>query len=118
MRFIIALLVNGLLVYGAAGLFQEVHVDSYLTAILVALLLALVNAIIKPILTWVTMPISIITLGLFLLVINGVLVLLVDLLVPGFRVDGLFTAIVFSVILTIFNFLIGGFNIQTRRYIP
>ncbi len=118
MRFIIALLVNGLLIYGAAGLFEDVYVDSFLTAVVAAVLLAIVNAIIKPIITWVTMPISILTLGLFLLVINGAMVLLVDLFLIGFQVDGWFAAIVFSLVLTLFNLLIGGFNIHSRRYAP
>lgn len=118
MRFIIALLVNGLVVYGAAGLMESVYVDGYVTAIVVALLLALVNAIIKPIITLFTLPITVLTLGLFLLVINGAMVLLVDLLMPGFRVDGWFSAIIFSIILTIFNLFTGGFNIHTRRSYP
>ena len=108
MRFIISLLVNGLLVYLAAEILPGVSVASYMEAILVALLLGFVNFFIRPILTILTLPITIITLGLFLLVINGAMVLLVDWLLSGFSVDGLIWAIIFTIILTIFNFITGG----------
>ncbi|MCB0558418.1 MAG: phage holin family protein [Lewinellaceae bacterium] len=108
MRFIISLLINGLLVYLAAEILPGVSVAGYMEAILVAMLLGFVNFFIRPILTILTLPITIITLGLFLLVINGAMVLLVDWLLPGFSVDGLFWAIVFTIILAIFNFFAGG----------
>lgn len=114
MRFLIALLVNGLLVYAVAGLMSGVYVEGYVTAIIVALLLAVVNTFVKPLVTAITLPISILTLGLFLLVINGAMILLVDLLMNGFRVDGWGNAIIFSIILTIFNLFTGGFSIRTR----
>ncbi|MCB0567579.1 MAG: phage holin family protein [Phaeodactylibacter sp.] len=108
MRFIISLLVNGLLVYLAAEILPGVSVAGYMEAILVALLLGFVNFFIRPILTILTLPITIITLGLFLLVINGAMVLLVDWLLSGFSVDGLIWAIIFTIILAIFNFITGG----------
>ena len=108
MRFIISLLVNGLLVYLAAEILPGIAVAGYMEAILVALLLGFVNFFIKPVLTILTLPITLITLGLFLLVINGAMVLLVDWLLPGFSVDGLFWAIIFAIILAIFNLIAGG----------
>ncbi|MCB0585630.1 MAG: phage holin family protein [Phaeodactylibacter sp.] len=108
MRFIISLLVNGLLVYLAAEILPGVAVSGYMEAILVALLLGFVNFFIRPILTILTLPVTIVTLGLFLLVINGAMVLLVDWLLPGFSVDGMFWAIIFAIILAIFNFFTGG----------
>lgn len=117
MKFIIALLVNGLLVYLIAGMLSGVYVQGYLTAIVVALSLALVNTFVKPIINFITFPISILTLGLFLLVINGGMILLVDLLLDGFNVNGWGNAIVFSIILTVFNLLTGGFSIRTREYV-
>jgi len=92
-------------------------VENYMTAVIVALLLALVNTFIKPIVTVITLPISIITLGLFLLVINGAMILLVDLFMNSFQVNGWIAAIVFSLVLTIFNLFTGGFKIQTRKYV-
>lgn len=108
MRFIISLLVNGLLVYLAAEILPGVAVTGYMEAILVALLLGIVNFFIRPVLTVLTLPITILTLGLFLLVINGAMVLLVDWLLSGFSVDGWFWAIIFAIILAIFNMITGG----------
>ncbi|MCO6486809.1 MAG: phage holin family protein [Phaeodactylibacter sp.] len=108
MRFIISLLVNGLLVYLAAEILSGVAVAGYMEAILVALLLGIVNFLIRPILTILTLPITILTLGLFLLVINGAMVLLVDGLLDGFSVDGWLWAIIFAIILAVFNMITGG----------
>ncbi len=108
MRFIITLLINGLLVYLVSEMLPGVAVSSYLEAILVALLLGVVNFFIRPILTILTLPITILTLGLFLLVLNGAMVLLVDWLLAGFEVDGLLWAIIFAVILAIFNLIVGS----------
>ena len=115
MRFIISLLVNGLLVYLAAEILPGVSVAGYMEAILVALLLGFVNFFIKPILTILTLPITLITLGLFLLVINGAMVLLVDWLLSGFSVDGLMWAIIFTIILAIFNFFTGGLMGEKKK---
>lgn len=107
MRFLLALLVNGLVLYGTAAIFSGIAVDSYIDAVIVALVLALVNFFIRPILVLLTLPITILTLGLFLLVINGAMVLFTDWLLDDFWVDGLFWAIVLSLILSIFNLAIG-----------
>jgi len=78
-----------------------VHVDEYLTALLVAVVLAFLNAIVKPILTILTIPITIFTLGFFLLAINAFMILLAGRLVEGFHVDGFWTALLFSLVLSI-----------------
>lgn len=116
MRFIIILLMNGLLVYATSGLLSGVYVESYIEAVVVALLLAVVNSFVKPLITALTLPITILTLGLFLLVINGGMILLVDWLLDGFRVDGWFWAIIFSFTLAVFNLIFGGFDVRTRSY--
>lgn len=118
MRFIVVLLMNGLLVYAASGLLSGVYVSSYFEAIIVAVLLAIVNTFIKPIITILTLPVTILTLGFFLLIINAGMILLVDWLLDGFRVDGWFSAIVFSILLAIFNLVFGGFDVRTRTYHP
>ena len=105
MNWIIRLLLNGLAVVLSAYLLPGVDVDSYGTALLVALILAIVNVIVKPILIILTIPITILTLGLFLLVINAALILFVENLVSGFTVDGFWWALLFSLILSIFNSL-------------
>ena len=105
MNWIIRLLLNGLAVVLSAYLLPGVDVDSYGTALLVALILAVVNVIVKPILIILTIPITILTLGLFLLVINAALILFVENLVSGFTVEGFWWALLFSLILSIFNSL-------------
>ncbi len=105
MTLIVRFLLNGLAVLLTAYLLPGVDVKGYGTALIVALILAVVNAVVKPILILLTIPITVITLGLFLLVINALLILFVDYLVPGFHVDGFWWALFFSLILSIFNSL-------------
>jgi putative membrane protein len=114
MKFLIALLINGLVVYAASSILSGVSVGGYLDAIIVGLLLAIVNTFIRPILTFLTLPITILTLGLFLLFVNGAMVLLVDWFLSGFRVDGWFWAIVFSLILALLNLLTGGLKLDKK----
>jgi putative membrane protein len=78
-------------------------VAGYGTAVIVALVLALLNLIVKPILVILTLPVTILTLGLFLLVINAIIILLADSFVSGFGVDGFWIALIFSLLLSIFQ---------------
>jgi putative membrane protein len=103
MNWLIRLLLNGLAVLLAAYLLPGVSVDGYGTALIVALVLAIVNVLVKPILVLLTIPVTILTLGLFLLVINAAIILFVDNLVDGFMVEGFWWALLFSLILSIFN---------------
>jgi putative membrane protein len=105
MNGILRFLLAGVAVLLTAYLLPGVHVDHYGYALLVAIILALANIIVKPILVILTIPITIVTLGLFLLVINAAIILLVDYLTPGFSVDGFWWALAFSLILSIFNSL-------------
>ena len=98
-------MLNGLAVFLTAYLLPHVDVEGYGTALIVALVLSIANIIVKPILILFTIPITILTLGLFLLVINAFIILLADYLVDGFDVDGFWWALLFSLILSIFNSL-------------
>jgi putative membrane protein len=106
MNFILRFLLNGFAVLLTAYLLPGVDVKDYLTALTVAVVLALANVIVKPILIMLTIPITIITLGLFLLVINAVIILLVEHFVPGFVVNGFWWALAFSLIMSIFNSMV------------
>jgi len=117
MNFLICLLVNGLTVFAASAILSGVHVEGFVTAIIVGLLLGVVNTFIKPIITFLTLPITILTLGLFLFVINGAMVLLVDGLMSSFSVDGLFWAIAFSLLLALFNLITGSLDLKSGRAI-
>jgi len=105
MNIIVKFLLSGLAVLLTAYLLPGVHVEHYGYALLVAVLLSVANVIVKPILVVLTIPITILTLGLFLLVINAAIILLVDYFIPGFNVDGFWWALAFSLILSIFNSL-------------
>jgi putative membrane protein len=112
MNGIVRFLLNGLAVLLAAYLLPGVHVEHYGHALLVALVLSIANIFVKPILILFTIPLTILSLGLFLLVINALIIILVDYFVPGFAVDGFWWALAFSLVLSIFNSL---FNDLTKE---
>lgn len=101
MKLIIRLLLNALAVVILAKILTGVNVDSYGTAVIVALVIALLNLLVKPFLVLITLPVTIITLGLFLLVINAAIILLADRLIDGFSVATFWTALWFSILLSI-----------------
>lgn len=103
MNFLIKLILSTLSVLVAAYLLPGAHVDGFLTAFIVAIFLALFNATIKPILVILTIPVTVFTLGLFILVINALMILLADYIVDGFTVDGFWWALIFGIILAIVN---------------
>lgn len=107
MGILIQLVVGALAVFITSYILPGVGVDSYITAIIVAALIALLNITIKPLLIILTIPITILTLGLFLLVINALIILIAAELIPGFAVDGFWWALLFSFILSIINSLLG-----------
>lgn len=109
MQIIIALLLNAAALLATAYIVPGFHVDNFTTAILAAIVLAVVNTFIKPILSFLTLPLTIITLGLFAFVINAVILFIVSAVVTGLRIDGwipaILGAIVLSIVSTILNAL-------------
>jgi len=101
MKFILRMLLSAAAVLLIGNFIGGVHVESYTVAILVALVLGFLFAFLKPILVVLTLPITVVTLGLFLLVINTFLILLADKVVSGFSVDGFWIAMLFGVLLSI-----------------
>lgn len=101
MNLIIRLLITAGIVMLLAHILTGVDVSGYTAALIVAVVLALLNAIVKPILIILTIPITILTLGLFLFVINACIILLADRLLDGFAVNGFWTALLFSILLSI-----------------
>jgi len=101
MKFILRLLLSALAVVLLANILPGVHVATYGIAILVALVLSLLNLLVKPLLVILTLPVTILTLGLFLLVINALIIVLASSLVSGFNVDGFWWALLFSLLLSI-----------------
>ncbi|CAN5378317.1 phage holin family protein [soil metagenome] len=114
MNFIVRILISTLAVLATSYLLPHsmVYVDGFTTAIIVALVLAFLNSVVKPIFIILTIPATVISLGLFLLVINAVIVLLADYFVDGFKVHGFWSALIFSIVLTIINSI---FNAMKKR---
>lgn len=109
MQFIIRLLITGLVAFALSQWLSGVHMDSFSTAILFALVLAVVNALVKPILIILTLPITIVTVGLFLFVINALMILLVDKMLEGVQVNGFWWALLFSLLLSIISTILSSF---------
>lgn len=109
MNFIKRLLITTVVVVLLAYFLDGVSVDSPVTAIIVAVVMALLNTFIKPILVFFTFPITVLTLGLFLLIINAGMVLLCDKLVDGFDVATFLSAVIFSVLLSISQWILYKF---------
>jgi putative membrane protein len=105
---ILRFLLSGLAVLLTGYLLPGVYVQHFGYALLVAIVLSIVNVLVKPLLVIFTIPITILTLGLFLLVINALMIMLVDALTPGFKVDGFWWALAFSLILSLINGIFGG----------
>lgn len=101
MKLLIRILITSVLVMGIAHFMTTVDVANFKTAVIVAVVLGLLNAIVKPILVLLTLPVTILSLGLFLFVINAVIILLCSQLVTGFKVNSFWTALIFSIILSI-----------------
>ena len=101
MNFIVKLLLSALAVMLTAYLLPGVTVEDFWVALIVAAFLALLNITLKPILVVLTIPVTIVTLGLFLLVINALMILLADALISGFMVSNFWWALAFSLILSI-----------------
>lgn len=99
----------------AAYVLKGVQVDNSVTALLVALVLGLINSFIKPILVLLTIPFTVLTLGLFLLVINILIIKWVAAIVPGFTVDGWLSALMFSLLVSFVSSLIEGIIGSTQR---
>ena len=103
MKFIIQLIISTLAVLISSYLLPGVSIEnnSFLTALVVAAVLAFLNTVVKPIMILFTIPVTIFTFGLFLLVINAFMILLAAKLVDGFHVDGFWWALLFSLILSL-----------------
>ncbi len=97
--------ISALSLLAAAYLIPGISVSSFYIALIVALFLGIVNAIIRPILVILTLPINILTLGLFIFIINGFLFWFLSTFIKGFYVDGLWVAILGALVVSVFSYL-------------
>jgi putative membrane protein len=107
--FFAHLVVSAALLLLVANAVKGVQIRGALSAVLAALVLGLVNAVVRPLAVVLTLPLTFITFGLFLLVVNGLMLKFAAALVPGFRIRGIMPAVWGSLLLTLLNLLIDGF---------
>jgi putative membrane protein len=111
MFFIVRLMINMVAILIIAYLFPGmIWVDNFLGALAAAFLLGIVNAILRPVLVFLTFPLTLLTLGLFLLVINGLMLWLVSALVKGFHVNGFLGAVLGSILISIVSWILSRFR--------
>ena len=108
MNLIVRILVTAFIVLLLANFLGGVSVDGFGTSIIVAIVLGLLNLIVKPLMVLFTLPVTLLTLGLFLFVINAVIILLCSELVGGFHVASFWTALLFSILLSILQSVMSG----------
>jgi putative membrane protein len=108
MNFVIRLIISTLAVLITSYVLPGVYLDSFTTAILVAVVLGCLNALVKPLLILFSLPMVIFTFGLFLIVINTLIILLADALITGFKVNGFWWALAFSVVLSLVTGILNG----------
>ncbi|MBO6573428.1 phage holin family protein [bacterium] len=96
-----AWLLNSVAVFATAKILPGVEIKNFWSAIVVAALLAIVNTFLTPILQFIALPVSILTLGLFALVINTLMIMLVDALVEGFKIKNFWWALLFGIVMSL-----------------
>lgn len=109
----LVLIVRTLAVFFTAYLVPGVEIDTLTTAIWVAVVVGLLNATVKPLLILLTLPLTFLTLGLFLLVINGIVVLLADRWIDGFELENFTAAVVMSIVMSVLGSLME--RLQRRK---
>lgn len=115
MKTVIRVLLTAILVYFLANFLPGVAVDGLTSAIIVAVVLGLLNIFVKPVLVFLTLPATLITFGLFLLVINAFVILICEYLVSGFQVSSFWTALLFSLILSLFQSFLFSFTENSEK---
>lgn len=106
MRILVQWLINSLAVYATANILDGIHIKSFGTAILVALVLGLINAIVRPVFVFFSIPFIIVTLGLFLFIINALLLQLSAAVVGGLTIDGFWWAVAGSLLISVISWTI------------
>lgn len=106
LSLLIKLLLTAVAAYLSAMITPGVYIKSFGSAIIVAIVLSLLNVFIKPLLEFISIPVTLLTLGLFILVINAVIILLASYLVGSFQVSGFWSALLYSIIFSVISWLL------------
>ncbi len=112
MNWIIKLLLTGLALIIADYLLDSIHIDGYGTALLAALILGVINTIIRPILVFLTLPITILTLGIFILVINAITFYVTSMFLPGFQIEGFIGAFWGALIVGVISWILNSIIVK------
>jgi len=115
MKIILKMLLTAVAVVILAELLPGIHVDGYTSAIVVAIVLGLLRIFVRPLIILFTLPITILTLGLFLFAINAIIILLADKLIDGFTVSGFLYALLFSLLLSFFQSILYSFLKEKKQ---
>lgn len=110
MKTLIYFIISSLAILITAYLLPGVEISGFITAFVLAVVLGLINVFIRPLLVLLTLPLSVITFGLFVLVINAFLILLAGAIVPGFAIASFWWAFLFGIVLALVNFILQAFE--------
>jgi putative membrane protein len=114
MRLLIVWLINAVALFALPYVFPWVTVDSFWSAVIAALVLGLINALIRPLLIVLTLPVTVVTLGLFIFVINGLLFWWVGSFVDGFRVGGFWSGFFGAIVYSLISWLLAALVLPRR----
>jgi putative membrane protein len=114
MRFLVRLLLNGIAVFVAAHVVPGITVTSPAAALIAGVILGVVNALVRPLLILLTLPFTLITLGLFLFVVNAICLGLVAWLVPGFSLSGFLAALVGAIVISAVSWLLTALIVDKK----
>ena len=115
MRLILLWLLNAVALLAVAYLLPTIHVASFGAAMIAALLLGLVNTVVRPLLLLLTLPVTLLTLGLFIFVINGLMFWLAGSLIEGFAVDGFWPAVLGSLLYSVMSWALSSLLTSGKR---
>lgn len=108
MQLLLALVINAVALLATAYIVPGFKVDSFTSALLAGIVLGVVNTFIKPVLSFITLPLTIITLGLFAFVVNALVLFIVAYIVPGLRIDGWLPAILGAIVLSVVSTILSS----------
>ena len=114
MRLLLVWLINAVALFALRYVFPWVQIDSFWTALVAALALGLINALIRPLLLLLTLPVTIVTLGLFIFVINGLLFWWVGSFIAGFHVDGFWSGVFGAIVYSLISWLLSSLLLKKR----
>ena len=118
MILLLVWLINAVSLLAVSYLLPSIAVDSFWTALIAALILGLINAIIRPILVLLTLPVTLLTLGLFIFVINGLLFWFVGSFIDGFHVGGFWAGFFGAIVYSVISWLLSALLLQKKRFDP